>query len=227
MLIDNHNRTINYLRLAVTDRCNLRCKYCMPEKGIDFADSDRLFTIGELSRLSHILVDLGIEKIRITGGEPFVRKDLMTLLRNLTRIGGLKTISVTTNGTLIGDHIDELKRLGIKNVNVSLDAMNREIFEKITRRDGFDTVFGNLTRLISEEFNVKINFVVLKEQNISEIIPMLSLTRHHNVDVRYIEEMPFNGGSKTFHTIEWDYHRILEHIKTAYPDVEKIPSTKP
>ena len=101
MLIDNHNRTINYLRLAVTDRCNLRCNYCMPEEGINFAKNDKLYTIDELSRLSEIMVSQGIDKIRITGGEPFVRKDLMVLLRNMAKMKGLNDISVTTNATMV------------------------------------------------------------------------------------------------------------------------------
>ena len=111
MLVDNHNRAINYLRLAVTDRCNLRCNYCMPEEGINFAKNDKLFTIDELVRLSEIVVSQGIDKIRITGGEPFVRKDLMVLLRSLSKLNSLKDISVTTNATLIGPYIDELKTL--------------------------------------------------------------------------------------------------------------------
>lgn len=226
MLVDNHNRTINYLRLAVTDRCNLRCHYCMPSEGIDFAKSDKLFTIEELSALSGILVGQGIDKIRITGGEPFVRKDLMQLLRHLTQLQGLSDISITTNATLIGDHIDELKALGIENINVSLDAINRETFERITRRDQYDTVHNNLIRLIAEGFNVRINFIVLENQNIQDILPMLELMQHYPVSVRFLEEMPFNGGSKNFNTIHWDYKRILEHIGLQYPEIQKLESPK-
>lgn len=226
MLIDNHNRKINYLRLAVTDRCNLRCNYCMPAEGIDFAKNDKLFTIDELFRLSEILVAQGVDKIRITGGEPFVRKDLMILLRNLSKMEDLKDISVTTNATLIGPHIDELKNLGIKNINVSMDAINRETFEKITRRNQYDTVHNNMIRLITEGFNVRINFIALEGQNTADILPMLELTKHYNVSVRFLEEMPFNGGSKTFDSIVWNYKRILEYIKEAYPDYYKLESPK-
>lgn len=226
MLIDNHNRKINYLRLAVTDRCNLRCNYCMPSEGIDFAENSKLFTIDELSRLSKIMVEQGIDKIRITGGEPFVRKDLMTLLRNLTALTGLNDISITTNATLIGPYIDELKELGIKNINVSLDAIDRETFERITRRDQYDTVQNNLIRLISEGFNVRINFIVLDNQNTQDILPILEVMKHYRVSVRFLEEMPFNGGSKKFNTIQWNYKRILEHIVSEYQDVEKLRSPK-
>ncbi|MBD0778712.1 GTP 3',8-cyclase MoaA [Maribacter sp. ANRC-HE7] len=224
MLIDNHNRKINYLRLAVTDRCNLRCNYCMPESGIDFSKKDTLFTLEELSRLSSILVSQGIDKIRITGGEPFVRKDLMVLLRNLANMKGLNDISITTNATLIGPFIAELKALGIKNINVSMDAINRETFKKITRRDEYDIVYENIIRLINEGFNVRINFIALTGQNTQDIIPMLALTEQYDVCVRYLEEMPFNGGSRHFEGNAWDYKRILAHIKEAYPDYKEIQS---
>jgi len=226
MLIDNHNREINYVRLAVTDRCNLRCNYCMPAEGINFAKKDTLFSIDELSRLSKILVSQGVDKIRITGGEPFVRKDLMVLFRSLSEMDGLKDISVTTNATLIGPYIDELKELGIKNINVSMDAINRETFERITRRNQYDTVYNNMIRLITEGFNVRINFIALQGQNTDDILPMLELTKHYEVSVRFLEEMPFNGGSKTFDSIVWDYKRILEYIKNAYPDYRMLESPK-
>lgn len=226
MLVDNHNRTINYLRLAVTDRCNLRCNYCMPEEGINFAKNDNLFTIDELAGLSEIMVAQGIDKIRITGGEPFVRKDVMVLFRRLAALKGLTDISVTTNATLIGPHIDELKELGIKNINVSMDAIHRKTFERITRRNQYDVVYNNIIRLITEGFNVRINFIALEGQNTDDIIPMLQLTKHYNVSVRFLEEMPFNGGSKEFQTIKWDYKTILEHIKEAHPTYYKLESHK-
>lgn len=224
MLVDNHNRRINYLRLAVTDRCNLRCNYCMPSEGINFEKNDKLLTIDELSRLSKIVVGQGIDKIRITGGEPFVRKDLMILLRNLTQLHGLNDISITTNATLIGPYISELKELGINNINVSLDAIDRETFQRITRRDLYDTVHNNLIRLITEGFNVRINFIALENQNTQDIIPILELMKHYPVSVRFLEEMPFNGGSRSFDALSWSYKKILEHIRSKYPDFVKLPS---
>ena len=226
MLVDNHGRTINYLRLAVTDRCNLRCNYCMPSEGIDFAKNGSLLSIDELKQVSRILVNQGIDKIRITGGEPFVRKDLMVLLRELSEMPGLNDISVTTNATLIGPYIDELKQLGIKNVNVSLDSINRETFERITRRKQFDTVHENLIRLITEGFNVRINFIVLEGQNEQDIIPILDVMKHYDVSVRFLEEMPFNGGTKNFGFIKWNYHAILDHIRKAYPNFVKLESPR-
>lgn len=226
MLIDNHGRTINYLRLAVTDRCNLRCNYCMPAEGIDFVAADRLLSMDELKYLGGILVGQGVDKIRITGGEPFARKDLMELMRHLSGLPGLKELSVTTNATMIGPHIDELKALGIKDINLSLDAIDRGTFERITRRKQFDTVHGNLIRLISEGFNVRINFIVLEGQNEQDIIPILEAMRHQKVSVRFLEEMPFNGGSKTFSALKWDHRAILEHIASAFPKYTQLPSPK-
>ena len=224
MLIDNHDRVINYLRLAVTDRCNLRCNYCMPAEGIDFAKRENLLTLDELRLLSATLVDQGIDKIRITGGEPFVRKDLMALLESLAALEGLKEISITTNATLIGPHIDSLKKLGIRNINVSLDAIREETFERITRRDQYEKVYGNLMRLIEEGFNVRINFIVLEHQNIEDILPILELQEKYPVSVRFLEEMPFNGGSRNFNNITWNYKKILEYVTTAYPDIKKLPA---
>ncbi|MFT6837237.1 MAG: molybdenum cofactor biosynthesis protein A [Sediminicola sp.] len=226
MLIDNHNRKINYLRLAVTDRCNLRCNYCMPAEGIDFAKNDKLFTIDELYTLSKIMVDQGIDKIRITGGEPFVRKDLMVLLRKMAKLEGLKDISITTNATLIGPFIDELKELGITNINLSMDAIHKETFDVITRRNEYETVYQNLIRLITDGFNVRINFIVLDGQNTQDILPILEAMKQYDVSVRFLEEMPFNGGSKTFNTIKWDYKNIFKHISGAYSNIEKLESPR-
>ncbi|MCF8713980.1 GTP 3',8-cyclase MoaA [Joostella atrarenae] len=224
MLIDNHNRVINYLRLAVTDRCNLRCNYCMPEEGINFAKRDNLFTMDELCSLSSIMVSQGINKIRLTGGEPFVRKDIMVLFRHLASLKALEDISVTTNATLIGPYIDELKSLGIKNINVSLDAINKEAFERITRRNQYDTVYENLIKLISEGFNVRVNCIALEGQNIEEILPLVELTKYYNVSIRFLEEMPFNGGSKSFNTITWDYKKIYNYISEHYSNIERLAS---
>ena len=226
MLIDNHGRQINYLRLAVTDRCNLRCNYCMPAEGINFAKREQLLTTDELKFVAQLLIDLGIDKIRLTGGEPFVRKDLMELLRFLASLGGLKDISVTTNATLIGSHIAELKALGVQNVNVSLDAIDKETFRRITRRDNYEVVMENLIRLIEEDFNVRINFIVLDGQNEQDILPILDTMKNYPVSVRFLEEMPFNGGSRSFGSIKWDYKTILDYIAGHYPQYQKLDSPK-
>jgi cyclic pyranopterin phosphate synthase len=196
----------------------------MPAEGINFAKKDTLLSVDELSFLAETLVGQGIEKIRLTGGEPFVRKDLMKLLRNLSALDGLKDISVTTNATLIGPYIEELKELGVVNMNVSLDAIHRDTFARITRRDQYDTVYDNLIRLIEGGFNVRVNFIVLEGQNTGDILPILELQKKYDISVRFLEEMPFNGGSRNFESIRWNYKEILRFITDAYPESEKLNS---
>lgn len=155
-----------------------------------------------------------------------MRKDIMELLGYLSKLEGLHDISITTNATLIEQHIDELKRLGIKNINVSLDAINKETFEQITRRNSYDLVRKNLFRLLEEEFNVRINFIVLEGQNEQDIIPILEELKDYPVGIRFLEEMPFNGGTKSFGSIRWDYKKILEYIASHYPNYSKLQSPK-
>lgn len=222
-LFDNHGRLINYVRLAVTDRCNLRCFYCMPEEGIHYIPKNDLLSYEEMLRLMCVLADLGIEKVRITGGEPFVRRDMMDFLRALRQITGIRKINITTNGTLTAPLIPELKALHIDSVNLSLDTLNRDRFYQITRRDAFDTVMETFHLLIQHEIPTKINAVVMEEKNIEDLIPMVELTRQYPVSVRFIEEMPFNGEGAHYQTLKWHHHAILDHLKTAFPDIYKIP----
>jgi molybdenum cofactor biosynthesis enzyme MoaA len=133
LLIDNHGRTINYLRLAVTDKCNLRCFYCMPEDGLKWLSRTELMSYEEMLRACTLLVNMGIQKIRITGGEPFVRKDIMTLLTAISKLDGLHDLSITTNGVLTAPHVAELKAIGIRSVNLSLDTLDSSRFFSITR----------------------------------------------------------------------------------------------
>jgi molybdenum cofactor biosynthesis enzyme MoaA len=135
VLTDNHGRKINYVRLAVTDRCNLRCFYCMPEEGIDWLARTELMSCEEMLRICSLLVSMGIEKIRITGGEPFVRKDIMQLLTALSKLNGLNHLALTTNGVLTAPYVPELKKIGIQSVNLSMDTLDRNRFFAITRRD--------------------------------------------------------------------------------------------
>jgi molybdenum cofactor biosynthesis protein A len=222
ILFDNHGRPLNYLRLAVTDRCNLRCFYCMPEEGIKYMPKKELLTFEEIIRIVSLLARMGITKVRLTGGEPFVRTDLMRLLTRIVDVEGIKDVHITTNGILTGPHVKELKALGIASVNLSLDTLNAERFKKITRRDEFDNTWKTLQLLVESGIPVKINSVVMEDKNIEDIIPMVELTRHQNISMRFIEEMPFNGEGSHYPKLNWTYKKILEHIKSAYPDIKKI-----
>ena len=216
-LFDNHGRPINYLRLAVTDRCNLRCFYCMPEDGIRYMPKKDLLTFEEITRLISIVASLGITKVRLTGGEPFVRTDLMKLIRNIVEIRGVRDLHLTTNGVLTAPHIPELKKLGIASVNLSLDTLDKQRFFAITRRDVFEPVMETLRLLVESEIPVKINAVVMDGKNIDDIIPLVELSKKNNVDVRFIEEMPFNGEGNHYPTLVWTYKKIIDYLKEHYP----------
>ncbi len=223
MLLDNHGRTINYLRLAVTDRCNLRCHYCMPEHGLQWLSRADLLSYEEMLRLCTVLVRLGIQKVRITGGEPFVRKDLMKFLTALSRLDGLQEINITTNGVTTAPLVPELKKIGVRSINLSLDTLDRERFFQITRRDELPKVLETMDALLKHEIKVKINAVVMDGQNSDDLVPLSKLTKNLPVDVRFIEEMPFNGGDHSTALPLWDHRRILETLKNEWPDLEKIP----
>jgi molybdenum cofactor biosynthesis protein A len=220
-LFDNHGRPINYLRLAVTDRCNLRCFYCMPEEGIKYLPKKELLTFEEIERLIMLLASMGISKIRLTGGEPFVRNDLMSLIRTISEIEGITNIHLTTNGILTGPHISELKSLGIASVNLSLDTLDRERFKTITRRDEFVKTWETFEKLVSHDIPVKINAVVMDGKNIDDILPMVELTKKYPVSVRFIEEMPFNGEGNHYPSLAWTYKKIMDHIRSEYPTIQK------
>ncbi len=222
MLIDNHGRKINYLRLAVTDRCNLRCFYCMPEEGLNWLSRNELMTYEEMLQICALLVKMGIEKIRITGGEPFVRKDIMQLLTAVSKLDGLNELTITTNGVLTAPHVPELKKIGIQTVNLSLDTLDAGRFFAITARDEFANVMQTLDELLKHGIKVKINAVVMEGKNIEDIVPLAALTKDMPVSVRFIEEMPFNGEGHVYSGLKWDYVRILDEIRTKYPDIEKI-----
>ncbi len=222
-LFDNHGRELNYLRLAVTDRCNLRCFYCMPEEGIRYVDRDDLLRYEEMERLMILLTQMGISKMRITGGEPFVRKDLMPFLRSISRLEGLKQINITTNGTLTAHLIPELKKIGVHSVNLSLDSLDPDRFFQITRRNEFGKVWTTFESLIDHQIQTKVNAVVMEGHNIEDILPMAMLTRDYPVSMRFIEEMPFNGEGAHYPVLNWNHHRILEHLKSEFPNLEKLP----
>jgi molybdenum cofactor biosynthesis protein A len=223
MLFDNHQRPITYVRLAVTDRCNLRCFYCMPEEGMKFVPRQQLLSFEEIGRLVRVLASLGVSKVRVTGGEPFVRTDLMHLLKSLVNIPGVEQVHLTTNGVLTAPHVPELKAMGIASVNLSLDTMNRERFREIARRDEFDRVWQTFEALLKHDIDTKINAVVMDGRNTQDIIPMAELTRQYPVSVRFIEEMPFNGEGQHYPVLAWTHKRILAALKDAFPTIEKVP----
>ena len=194
----------------------------MPEDGLNWLSRTELMTYEEMLRSCNLLVKMGIEKIRITGGEPFVRKDIMQLLTSISQLQGLKELSLTTNGVLTAPYVPELKKIGVRSVNLSLDTLDANRFFTITRRDEFANVMAALEALLKHNIEVKINAVVMDGKNTQDIIPLVEMTKDLPVSVRFIEEMPFNGDGHLYTGLQWDYVRILDEIKSKYPQIQKI-----
>jgi len=190
-LIDKHHRRLNYLRISITDRCNLRCLYCMPRDGLAKLRHEDVLTYEEILRLATIAVNLGVNKIRLTGGEPLIRKGLFQLLPTLVSLPGLKDISMTTNGIYLKENLEKIKSAGIKRINVSLDTLRRERYRKITGYDGFEQVWEGIQLAGELGFNpIKINMVVMEGINADEIVDLARLSLDHPYHIRFIEYMP-------------------------------------
>lgn len=225
ILKDSFGRMHEYLRISVTEKCNLRCKYCMPEGGIKLKPKNELLTFDEIVKLSKIFVSHGIKKIRITGGEPFVRKDLPILLSQISEIESLQSIAISTNGILLSNYVDELKKLKLVNINVSLDSLKKEKFEYITRYSSLENVLNGINKCIASEIeNLKLNVVVMRGFNDDEILDFVQFAIEKNIPVRFIEYMPFNGnGWNEFKMIP--YQEIIQIIEKKY-QLEKIVSNE-
>jgi len=221
-IYDNHGREINYLRLAVTDRCNLRCFYCMPEEGIKYVPRADLLTYEEMLRLIEISADMGVNKIRITGGEPFVRKGMIDFLESISKVDGIEYLHITTNGTLTDQYIGRMVEMGMSSVNLSLDTLDKQRFFDITRRDEFDKVWSTLQQLVDAGIKTKLNAVVMSGRNTQDILPFVRLTEKYPIGVRFIEEMPFNGSDREAGGLHWNHIRILEEIRSEFPGIEKL-----
>lgn len=193
-LIDSYNRKIDYLRLSVTDRCNLRCVYCMPPEGIELSQPEKILRYEEFLRIARIAAAHGVTKIRITGGEPLVRKGIAEFIKDLSSISGIEDLSMTTNGVLLEEFTERLRNAGLKRVNVSLDSMKRERFHKITRGDNLKDVLAGLQSAHEAGLvPVKVNMVVIKGFNDDEILDFARLSVERPYHVRYIEYMPFDS----------------------------------
>ena len=190
-LTDAYKRRLNYLRISITDRCNLRCVYCMPKGGVPKLQHGDILTYEEILRLSRIAADLGIEKIRVTGGEPLVRKGVLNFLRRMAGIPGIRDLALTTNGVLLGENLENLKKAGLKRLNVSLDSLRPERFTAITGHDAFHQVWEAVQKARRLGFSpIRINMVVIKGQNDDEILDFAELSLKHPYHIRYIEYMP-------------------------------------
>lgn len=193
---DKQGRKIDYLRISLTDRCNLRCKYCMPEEGIPLINHKHILSYEEIIRIVKAGAKSGIKKVRLTGGEPLLRKDLPYLIGEINAIEGIEDIAITTNGYLLDAMLDDLVHAGLKRINLSLDTMDPDTFKSITGFDGLDRVVKGLHNAIAKGLKVKINAVPLKNYNDDDLVKLVELTKQYPIDVRFIELMPIGCGKQ-------------------------------
>lgn len=190
-IVDSFGRVHNYLRISLTERCNLRCFYCMPEEGIPLRDKENFMTAEETLAIAKTFVNMGVNKIRLTGGEPLIKKNIAIILEELAQLP--VELAITTNGILVNQYIDLFEKINLRSINVSLDTLQKDRFENITRRNYFDRVLSNIFLLEERGFKPKINVVVMRGVNDDEITDFVKLTKDHAVEVRFIEFMPFDG----------------------------------
>jgi len=193
-LVDSYGRKINYLRLSVTDRCNLRCSYCMPAGGVPALKHHEILSYEELLQVSQAAVALGVEKIRITGGEPLVRKGIAGFLRELGGIEGLRHLVLTTNGLLLAEMVDELRAAGVQRLNISLDSLRDSTFTAITRGGDLRRVLAGIAAAEKAGIPLKLNMVVMRGVNDDELLDFAAMTLDRPLSVRFIEYMPAAGG---------------------------------
>ncbi|MCL1787645.1 MAG: GTP 3',8-cyclase MoaA [Defluviitaleaceae bacterium] len=219
-MVDAFSRNINYLRISITDRCNLRCAYCMPEPDqCTFFPPSDILTYSEILRLCTVMAQLGVDIFRVTGGEPLVRPGCVGLIRQLKAIPGAKKVTLTTNGVLLGKHIPELVAAGIDGINVSLDSVCRDNYEKITGidgRDAFDAVWVSIEKAVAYGVPTKINAVIIKGVNDHEILPLVAIAEKLPVNIRFIELMP-TVANAAFEGVP--NAAVLQVIRAKYSDL--------
>ncbi len=218
-LIDSQGRNITYLRVSITDRCNLRCVYCMPEKGVKPLSHNEIISYEDILRFVNILANHGVNKVRITGGEPLVRKGVAGFVESLSKIAGISDISMTTNGILLDKFALELYDAGLKRINISLDSLREDRFQQITRFGGLQSVFNGIKLAKKIGYDpIKINTVLIKGINEDEIIDFVNFAREFEINLRFIEYMPIGGNiSETITSKE-----IEEKIRSAFDGFELI-----
>ncbi|XP_026667794.1 molybdenum cofactor biosynthesis protein 1 isoform X1 [Ceratina calcarata] len=224
MLTDSYGRHHTYLRISVTERCNLRCLYCMPAEGVKLTKNEGILKTDEIIKIADLFVKEGVNKIRLTGGEPTVRKDIVDIISNLKQLPGLRQVAITTNGLTLPRQLPSLQRAGLDAINISLDTLREKRFEQFTRRKGWSRVMAAIDLAIQLDYKpVKVNCVVMKNFNDDEIVDFVTLTKDRPIDVRFIEYMPFQGN-------EWNQNKMIpfkdmkQLIRDTYPDLQRLPN---
>ncbi|KRK01642.1 molybdenum cofactor biosynthesis protein 1 isoform X1 [Drosophila yakuba] len=222
-LTDSFGRHHTYLRISLTERCNLRCDYCMPAEGVPLQPKNNLLTTGEILRLARIFVEQGVRKIRLTGGEPTVRRDIVEIVAQMKALPELEQVGITTNGLVLTRLLLPLQRAGLDNLNISLDTLKRDRFEKITRRKGWERVIAGIDLAVQLGYRPKVNCVLMRDFNEDEICDFVEFTKERPVDVRFIEYMPFSGNK--WHTERLiSYKDTLQTIRQRWPDFQALPN---
>ncbi|TRO63363.1 GTP 3',8-cyclase MoaA [Christiangramia sabulilitoris] len=222
-IVDNFGRPHTYLRISLTDRCNLRCFYCMPEEGIELMEKSNIMTLEEIIDLARTFRDLGVDTIRLTGGEPLVRKNFGYLVEELAKLG--VTLKITTNGIMLDRYLDLFQKIGLKKINLSLDTLDKAKSVFITKRDYFDRIWKNIQQALEMDMEVKLNIVLIKGVNDNEINDFIELTKNKKLTVKFIEFMPFKGN-------KWDWSKgvsekeILDIVSEKFGKIEELKNPK-
>ncbi len=218
-IVDNFGRPHTYLRISLTDRCNLRCFYCMPEEGIELIEKTNIMSLEEIIALATTFRDLGVDTIRLTGGEPLVRKNFGYLVEELAKLG--VTLKITTNGIMLDKYLNLFQKVGLRKINLSLDTLDKAKSVFITKRDYFERIMKNLEMALEMDMEVKLNIVLIKGVNDNEINDFIELTKHRNLTIKFIEFMPFKGN-------KWDWSKgvgkqeILDLISKRFGTIEEL-----
>ncbi|MBC7416560.1 MAG: GTP 3',8-cyclase MoaA [Pedobacter sp.] len=222
-IIDNFGRKHTYLRISLTDRCNLRCFYCMPEEGIELTEKANIMSLEEIISISKIFVKLGVDTVRLTGGEPLLRKDFGYLVKELAALG--VALKLTTNGIILDKYLDLFREVGLTKINLSLDTLDKARSVFITKRDYFDRIMQNIKSSLDYGMEVKLNVVLIKNVNDAEINDFIQLTKNKNLAVKFIEFMPFKGN-------KWDWSKgvskeeILQIVSAKFGKIQKLEDPK-
>ena len=218
-LTDSYGRVAKKLRISVTDNCNMRCGYCMPKDNTNWFDTADILSFDEIIRFSSIFANLGVEKIRITGGEPLIRPSIERLIASIAQIGGIRSIGLTTNGLLLLERIEALKSSGLASVNISLDSFKEDRFKMITGVDGLAKVINSIQKAIDIGFDVKINTVVVRGWNDDEVLEFANFARRTGVTVRFIEFMPLDGTEIWRSDLVFSKNEMIKKIETNFGKV--------
>lgn len=222
-ILDNFGRPHTYLRISLTDRCNLRCFYCMPEEGIELMEKPNIMTLEEIIEMTRTFRDLGVDTVRLTGGEPLVRKNFGYLVEELAKLG--VTLKLTTNGIVLDKYLELFQKIGLRKINFSLDTLDKAKSIFITKRDYYERIMENLEMALDMDMDIKLNVVLIKGVNDNEINDFIALTKHKGLTIKFIEFMPFKGN-------KWDWSKgvgkeeILQTIGNAFGEIEELQNPK-